>query len=80
MFGGTPRTRRQRTDRTPSRGPSRGPVEYDAGPDYTADDERELVRVSPDFIRQGWNRIDLQDAFQVIDDALDYMDEHGYMS
>jgi uncharacterized protein Smg (DUF494 family) len=37
------------------------------------------TELSDDFLDAGWDEVDLLDALMVLDDALDYMDEQGYM-
>lgn len=37
------------------------------------------VELDQEFIDAGWDDWDLIDAYMVLDDALDYMDEQGYM-
>ena len=35
--------------------------------------------LAPEWEDAGWSELDLLDAFEVIEDALDYMDEQGYI-
>lgn len=37
-----------------------------------------MDELSEEFAAAGWAEIDLDNAFNVIETALDYMDEHGY--
>lgn len=41
--------------------------------------DSDIYELAPEFEAEGWWEWDLLDAFDIIGDALDYLDEQGYM-